>query len=76
MIRKLYSLIILTATYLSLCFSFLVAYLHPSKSVLIKINSFNEANFEFVLLLVSFPVTLWYLYTEFREILVRPPKTL
>jgi len=42
--------------------TFLMAYFHESKSVLVKVNAVNEANFEFVTLPIIIFIGLWAMY--------------
>ena len=46
---------ILLTTYVTVLLTFTVAYLDPTKSTLVTINSYNEANIELILLLFSAP---------------------
>jgi uncharacterized membrane protein YcjF (UPF0283 family) len=48
-------------------FTFLLAYIVPSKMVLVSINSFNEALFEFYLIPVVLAVILWGVYWYWHE---------
>jgi hypothetical protein len=43
------------AAYLCMVSTFLVAYLHPSRSALVAVDAFNEANLELLLILASLP---------------------
>ena len=43
------------AAYLCMVSTFLVAYVHPSRSALVAVNTFKEANLELLLILVSLP---------------------
>ena len=52
---KVTALITLVATYVTILLTFLTAYLHPSKSVLVTINTMGEANIEFALLALTIP---------------------
>ena len=41
---------------------FLSAYFHPSKSVVVTVNQFGEANLELVLFVGGFILNMYYLY--------------
>jgi len=43
------------AAYLCMVFTFLAAYVHPSRSALVAVNTFKEANLELLLILASLP---------------------
>jgi H+/Cl- antiporter ClcA len=43
------------AAYLCMVSTFAVAYLHPSRSALVAVDAFNEANLELLLILASLP---------------------
>ncbi|MFH2111188.1 MAG: hypothetical protein ABIJ47_08025 [Candidatus Bathyarchaeota archaeon] len=52
------------AAYLCMVFTFLVAYLHPTRSALVAVNGFNEANLELLLILVSLPAAAQFLFSS------------
>ena len=52
------------AAYLCMVFTFMVAYLDPSKVALVAVNGFNEANLELLLILVSLPAVARFLYSS------------
>ena len=41
---------------------FLSAYFHPSKSVVVTVNQYGEANLELVLFVGGFVLNMYYLY--------------
>ena len=47
-------------SYLALSYTFLLAYFHPSKQVLVNINTYGEATSEFILLVVSIPAVIYF----------------
>ena len=49
------------ATYICTVSTFIVAYAHPSRSVLVTIGNFNEADLEIVLILLSLPAAYRFL---------------
>jgi len=55
---------ILTATYFTCLITFITAYLHPTRSAIVTINTYNEANIELILLIITFPVICRYIYRE------------
>lgn len=48
-------------SYFMLLLTFFVAYLSPSKLVIVNINSVGEANIEFLFLLLTIPCVVYYL---------------
>ena len=68
-LKKYTGITILSATYLACLYAFLNAYFSSSKSTLVTINSYNEANIELILLLVTFPIVCKYLYSQVKETL-------
>ena len=52
------------AAYMCMVFTFLIAYLHPSRSALVAVNGFNEANLELLLILLSLPATAQFLISS------------
>ncbi|RLI17249.1 hypothetical protein DRO54_11785 [Candidatus Bathyarchaeota archaeon] len=49
--------------------TFLIVYFHPTKTGIITINSYGEADIEFVLLLAWVtPVVLYTFYTTFKNV--------
>lgn len=57
---------------LSICtlmfITFLMAYFNPTKSVLVSINNYHEANIELVLLLISMPIVYTICCKRLKEI--------
>jgi hypothetical protein len=49
------------ATYICTVSTFIVAYIHPTRSVLVTIDDFNEANLEIILMLLSMPSVFRFL---------------
>ena len=45
---------------------FLVAYFLPTKTIVVNINSANEAHFEFVILLIALAISLYGFYKILR----------
>ena len=66
-LKKYTGITILSATYPACLYAFLNAYFSSSKSTLVTINSYNEANIELILLLVTLPMVLRYIIKEIRE---------
>lgn len=54
--------------YVNMVLTFIVAYIDPGKRVLVTINTYNEANLELMLILLSIPFVLKYLYKELAAI--------
>lgn len=50
------------AAYLCMVSTFLVAYVHPSRSALVAVNGLGEANLELLLILVSLPAAARFLF--------------
>jgi len=48
--------------------TFLTAYLNPNYSVMVLINYYGEAHWEFVLLLTTFPFCFWAFYYIIKEL--------
>ena len=70
-LEKSTGIIILSSTYTSCLYAFINAYFSQSKSTLITINSYGEANIELILLLVTLPLVLKYIVKEIRDCLPR-----
>ena len=48
------------STYLTLFYTFIYAYMSESKSVVVTINEYGEANLEFLMLMVALPgIVTW-----------------
>ena len=62
---KILAFATLGATYVTILITFLVAYLSPSKTVLVTINTFGEANIELVFLVLTIPG----IYLAFKHLL-------
>jgi hypothetical protein len=56
--------IVVFAAYLCMVFTFLIAYLHPSRAALVAVNGFNEANLELLLILLSLPAAARFLISS------------
>lgn len=52
---------VFVASYFILLLTFFVAYLSPSKLVIVDINGVGEANIEFLFLLLTIPCVVYYL---------------
>ena len=59
---RILSIFIIIASYMLMLITFIVAYNHPSKTVTIGINWMGEALIEFSLLLISFPIIIYFIY--------------
>ena len=46
--------------------TFIGAYIHPSKTVLININMIGEANFELVLFSILFVISIWTAFEFYK----------
>ena len=55
------------AAYLCMVSTFLVAYVHPSRSALVAVNGFGEANLELLLILVSLPAAARFLVSSMAQ---------
>ena len=55
------------AAYLCMVSTFLVAYLHPTRSALVAVNGFNEANLELLLILASLPAAARFLFLSMAQ---------
>ena len=64
--KKIVGVTVLAATYVTCLLTFIVAYIHPSKSTLVTINSYNEANIELILLLATLPIVFSYIVKEIK----------
>jgi len=69
-LEKSTGIIILTSTYIACLYAFLNAYFSQSKSTIITINSYGEANIELILILVTLPVVCLYLYNQIKETII------
>ena len=56
----------LIATYFTCLLTFMAAYIYPTKSVIVTINSYGEANIELILLLVTLPIVIRYVIKEIK----------
>lgn len=64
-IMVLIGLIFITAYIISFYYIFLMAYFNPLKQATVLINHFNEANIEFILMLLSFPFMAYTITNQF-----------
>ena len=51
--------------------SFMIAFFHPSKRVILDINYFGEANVEFIMFVILIPVILIGFYFELKSWMVK-----
>ncbi len=65
---KTIGLVTLIYIYIVMILTFIRAYLHPSKSILISINKLGEANIDLFVLLVTLPCVIFYIYKELSEV--------
>ena len=56
-------------SYLALTYTFLKAYFHPSKQILVNINAYGEATSEFILLIVSIPAVIYFVIKYIKNLL-------
>ena len=55
------------AVYIRLLWTFLLAYFHPTKQVLISSNTYGEANIEAIMLLVTLPCVIYFIYEVWKN---------
>jgi hypothetical protein len=61
-------------TYICTIATFIVAYAHPTRSVIVTVDQFNEADLEVALILLSLPAAFRFLTESLlREHNTRPP---
>jgi len=60
-------MILLVAHVITFTGAFLVAYMHPTKTVTIDINHFGEADLELILILSTTPLGLIYLFKSYKR---------
>ena len=58
----------LLGTWIVMYYTFLVAYSDPSKSTLVTVDTYNEANWEFVLFTSCIPFIICSIYLIIKEI--------
>jgi energy-coupling factor transporter transmembrane protein EcfT len=57
----------LLGTVIVMIMTFMIAYFNPSKSVLVTINTYNEANFEFWMIMVCVPFTIYFVINTYKN---------
>lgn len=65
---KVSAIVVVIACYITMLITFAFAYLNSSKSILVTVNTYGEANIECVLLLVSAPICIKYFVESMRDI--------
>jgi len=69
---KLFGLMLLFAVYLSYALTFLTAYFHPQRAVVVAIDDYGEATMEFLITIVlGFPLVL-YTIGSTTKMLIEP----
>lgn len=48
-------------------YTFMLAYFHPAKKVIISIDTLGEANIELIMFLIFIPLMIWSLKPEVRK---------
>ncbi|MCX6815730.1 MAG: hypothetical protein NT120_02675 [Candidatus Aenigmarchaeota archaeon] len=61
----MFSLSAAIAAYVVFAMTFVSAYFDPTRTVVVNINSFGEANLEFLLIALGSPVVLYWLFRMF-----------
>jgi len=62
---KVFGISTLLAAYITLIHTFMKAYLSPQKKIIVYINNFGEAWWEFALIVITFPCVLYFIYDFF-----------
>lgn len=57
---------VLFTSYFTMLYIFLGAYLAPAKYSVVPVNLFGEADVELLLILITAPAVLWYMYKFFE----------
>jgi len=65
---------ILFAVYIYFIFMFITAYYHPTRSTIMRINIWGEANIEFFILITTLPFVLKILFLMYKIILNKDEK--
>lgn len=68
---KVATVTVLAACYVTMLVVFFLAYLSPLKTLRIGIDVYGEANLEALILLLSLPLCVKYLYHEFKSLLTK-----
>lgn len=61
-------------TTLLFCFTWILAYMSPDKSVLVMVNSAGEAKVELVMLIITIPLCLFSLIRYIRKLMLGKEK--
>lgn len=57
----------LVTGYVMFVWIFISAYITPSKTTFVYINAIGEANLELAIIIITFPMIIYYFYTMPRE---------